>query len=80
MADGEKLRWELGLCGGSLAYAVGGTVGGTGARRRPRPLGQVLSPRSRLSGKLAHAEFLQMSNGLALEVGLPVFAAAAFAA
>ena len=42
--------------------------------------GCVLSPRSRLLRKLAHAAFLQMSNGFALEFGLPVFADAAFAA
>ena len=49
----------------------------------PRPAdthGNLLSPRSRLSRKLAHAAFLQMSNVLALEFGLPVIAAAAFAA
>ena len=33
--------------------------------------GYVLSPRSRLSGSLAHAAFLRMSYGLALEFGLP---------
>ena len=42
--------------------------------------GYLLSPHSRLSRKLAQAAFLQMSNGLALEFGMPVFAAAAFAA
>ena len=42
--------------------------------------GYLLSPPSRLSGRLAHAAFLQMSYGLALEFGLPGFTAAAFAA
>ena len=39
-----------------------------------------MPPHSRLSRKLAYGAFLQMSNGLALEFGLAVFAAAAFAA
>ena len=39
-----------------------------------------MPPHSRLSRRLARATFLQMGNGLALEFGLPSFAAAAFAA
>ena len=42
--------------------------------------GYLLSPHSRLSRRLAHAAYLQMSNGFALGFGLPGFGAAAFAA
>jgi len=42
--------------------------------------GYLLSPVSRLSRRLAHVSYLQMSDGFVLEIGLPVSGAAAFAA